>query len=101
MSAFQGGDDSFISGEGDKDADDLLIVYCYVLGSPRLAKIAMFRSNAWVIETSRNRVGITDLTVLILKKIGFISAAAKPRLPCPRIPHNPPRNRITQDPHIL
>ncbi len=27
--------------------------------------------------------------------------AARPRLPCPHIPHNPPRNRITQDPHIL
>jgi len=31
----------------------------------------------------------------------ILEAAAKPRLPCPRIPHNPPRNRITQDPHIL
>ena len=68
MGAFDSTDNTFCAGQIFKGIDCFIIRNRNILGPAYFMKIGMFRSDSRIIETSRNRIYLIDLTLVILTK---------------------------------
>src|ERR1700686_716394 len=73
MRRFERGNDALDATAIAKRGERLIVRDRNILRAPVVLEPRMFRPDAGIVEPCRNRVGLDDLTVLILQQVGAIA----------------------------